>query len=229
VAVLAASMMIGGQVAQSGEFDRQAKPDFDCDGVPDSALPDRFGLINGIEAGTVTVRYGVDGRQQLISQASPGVPGSAEPEDRFGTSYAWYDRDLDGCDDLVIGAPGESVGALVWAGSVTLIPGAPGGLATGRSVMYTQDSPGFPGEAENADAFGWSLAAGRTSQGTPYLLIGSPNESGPDSRTWNYGSVYYLRGSTISVLHQDTPGVAGAREGDDLFGEVLVAGDRLAR
>jgi FG-GAP repeat protein len=228
VAVLAASMLIGGaQVAQSGEFDRQAKPDFDCDGVPDSAMSDAFGVVNGIEAGTVTVRYGADGRQQLISQASAGVPGSPEAEDRFGTSYTWYDRDLDGCDDLVVGAPGESVGTLTWAGSVTVVPGAPAGLATRPSVMYTQDSPGFPGEAENGDDFGWSLAAGRTSQGAPYLLIGSPNEDGPDSRTASYGSVYYLRGSTVSVIHQDSPGVAGAREADDLFGESLVAGDRF--
>jgi CRP-like cAMP-binding protein len=72
-----------------------------------------------------------------------------------------------------------------------------------------------------------SLAAGATSGGAPYLLIGVPGEGRESPTTiWNHGAVYYLRSGSVSVIHQDSPGVPGLRETGDYFGESLAVSGR---
>lgn len=228
---LAATMLIvGAQSASAGNYTRTAGPDFDCDGVRDAIQAVFWDEVKGRDgAGSVTVTYGASGRRHRITQATPGVPGGPEVDDGFGESYAWYDRNRDSCDDLVVGVPNESIGKKGAAGLVVVIPGSADGLDTSRSANYHQDSPGYPGAVESGDAFGASLAAGTTSQGVPFLLIGAPYESGPSIWTSAHGSVYYVRGNgtSVRVLHQDTPGVAGKREYDEYFGQSLAASDRF--
>src|SRR5215203_3335807 len=63
----------------------------------------------------------------------------------------------DGAADLAIGAPGEnsSSGVVhVLYGSATV------GLTATGSQLWSQDSPGIAGGAENGDVFGETLAAG---------------------------------------------------------------------
>jgi hypothetical protein len=214
--------------AHAGSFVSESDYDFDCDGIRDSVAAHEGDWVNGIEgAGKVTVTYSRDGATQEISQATPGVPGTPEERDSFGESHTAYDRNRDGCDDLVIGVPDEDVGPVLDAGAVTVIPGSETGLDTSRSEAFSQNSNGIPGTAEDWDWFGRSLAAGATSGGTPYLLIGSPGEGRESPTTiWNHGAVYYLRSGAVSVIHQDSPGVPGIREADDYFGESLAVSDR---
>ncbi|MFF9152997.1 FG-GAP-like repeat-containing protein [Streptomyces sp. NPDC014846] len=79
--------------------------DFDRDGLPD--------LVAGTPKGnSVTILPGgVDGpvtsRKVTLTQSSPGVPGSSESGDAFGTATAWGDVDGDGHADVAIGSPGE--------------------------------------------------------------------------------------------------------------------------
>ncbi len=83
----------------------------------------------------------------ILSQGS-GAPGLAETGDRFGAALAVTDSRW-----LAVGAPGEDVGKIVDAGSVTLL--GPGGAA----LAYSQNSPGVPGAAERGDHFGAVVSA----------------------------------------------------------------------
>ena len=54
-------------------------------------------------------------------QNSPGVRGGSEPGDLFGSSLAASDIYGDGYDDVVVGVPGEGIGARQEAGAVKII------------------------------------------------------------------------------------------------------------
>jgi hypothetical protein len=117
------------------------------------------------------------------TQNSPGVPGVAEAGDRFGAAVS------DGifqCNEQVtaaVGAPGEDIGQISNAGSVTLI------LQTLRSGLKLSQCPaqmfrqgrGLPGTAEAGDQVGSSMGV---RSGDPHLdedrtdtvLIGVPYE-----------------------------------------------------
>ena len=89
-----------------------------------------------------------------ITQASRGVPGTNELEDRFGAAVALADVDRDGHADLVVGAPGEDRGA----GRVTFLRGARSGVARTGARAWDQGTRGVPGTKERFDAFGARVA-----------------------------------------------------------------------
>jgi hypothetical protein len=90
----------------------------------------------------------------VLAQSSAGVPGSDEPDDRWG---AWVGR-LAGpagtADRLIVGAPGEDLESTRDAGSVTVLKGAAGGV-TGSSAVIL-DSTFLVNGAAEAGAFGTS-------------------------------------------------------------------------
>ncbi|UZJ32827.1 VCBS repeat-containing protein [Streptomyces endophytica] len=184
--------------------------DLDGDGRADLAVASRGESGGGI-GGRVMVVYGAaagpgTGRPaRSVDQDTEGVPGTSEPEDTFGGALAIGDVDGDHVGDLVVGAPGETLGsgaaAVRSAGAVTVLRGSPDGLTTAGAQMYTQDSPGVPGAAEPGDRFGAALlltdtdhdsradlavtAAGENGTGMVWRLPGSP--AGPTGT----GSAYY--------------------------------------
>ncbi|CAM5520783.1 Integrin-like protein OS=Streptomyces alboniger OX=132473 GN=CP975_18445 PE=4 SV=1 [Streptomyces alboniger] len=96
-------------------------------------------------AGSVTVLKG--GRNGILDtsgaakavayqQNTPGIPGTAEKGDAFGTTLATTDHDGDGRPDVSVAAPGENASA----GGVWNLPG---GAATG-STAVTPKSIGLP-------------------------------------------------------------------------------------
>lgn len=185
--------------------------DFNGDGIADLATGRPDGMVgNQSTAGWVTLLYGGDNGSATLTQDTPGIPGVAEDDDRFGEQLAIADTNLDGCGDLVVSAPEEDLGSAIDAGAVWVIPGSPSGLDYQNAYVLHQDSPGFPGVSETGDFFGSALAA----EGDA-IAIGVPGEN---HHVKESGSAYLVTPGGVSVVHQDSPGVPGRQEFGDRFG-----------
>jgi hypothetical protein len=205
-----------GSVLTSGDWSADSRGDLAAAAVGENNF-----------AGVVHVLYGSPGGlavtgSQLWSQDSPGVEGTAEAFDTFGGALADGDFNANGRPDLAIGAWGENSAS----GVVHVLYGSPGGLATTGSQLWSQASPGVAGEPEGADFFGAALAAGdHNGDARAELTIGAPGEN------VSTGVVQVLPGSAAGVTatgsqlwSQDSPGVEGTAEQGDFFGDVLAAG-----
>jgi hypothetical protein len=169
---------------------------------------------------------------QLWSQDSPGVGGTAEAGDAFGLALAAEDFNADGRADLAIGAPSEDVGSVLEAGALNVLYGSAGGLSAAGNQVWSQDSPGVAGIAETQDFLGSALAAGDfNGDGRADLTAGAPGETlavvavAAGAVNVVYGSASGLTAAGNQVWSQDSPGVADLTERTDLFGSALAAGD----
>ncbi|GAA2094789.1 FG-GAP-like repeat-containing protein [Actinomadura alba] len=132
--------------------------DFNGDGYSDQVIGAPTATVSGKKsAGYVAVVYGSSSglnraTRQIFHQDSAGIQGAAETGDQFGYSTAAGDYDGDGFADLLIGSPGEDLGAARDPGTVTFLRGGPSGLTGG---------PAWSVEADSSDTLiGRSLAAG---------------------------------------------------------------------
>jgi hypothetical protein len=146
------------------------------------APSETVGHVGG--AGTVHVLFGTPEGitgigSAMFHQGVTGIGSEPEDGDRFAQTLATGDFDADGHDDLAVGAPGESVGAVRLAGAVNVIYAAPGGLNTGRvSQLFTQGTTGIGSDPELEDEFGFALAAGDfDGDGADDLAVGVQFES----------------------------------------------------
>jgi hypothetical protein len=185
------------------------------------------------DAGAVSVFLGsatqLSGTAAQTLVQGPGVGGTAEAGDQFGSALAagFFDT---GPSDLAIGAPFEDLGTATDAGAVNVVYGSNGGLV-GRNQTLTQDSPGVVGTAEPGDLFGVALARGiffNNFNGDDFadLAIGAATEdvgAATDAGAVNvqYGSATGLPGPGGQLFTQDSPGVGGAAESGDGFGSAL--------
>jgi FG-GAP repeat len=213
----------------------QARPagslqaDFNNDGIDDLAVGVPLDTVGAaVGAGAVNVFYGsatgLGGTgSQLFSQATPGVPGSAETDDGFGSALATGDFNNDTFADLAVGAPGESVGAAVAAGAVNVLYGSATGLTGTGSQLFTQ----VGGAVEAGDQFGSALAAGDfDNDAAADLAAAAPFES--VAGTVDAGAVSVLPGSAAGLTAAGGAlftQVGGAVETGDLFGFAVAAGD----
>ncbi|MFI9617254.1 FG-GAP repeat domain-containing protein [Streptomyces sp. NPDC052023] len=181
--------------------------DFNGDGTRDTVIADPEATVGGAErAGSVHVVYGGGKGTLELTQALASVPDVPEPGDQFGFSLAVYDANLDGCSDLVVGIPYEDIGTVQDGGSVHLLYGATTGLGSGVAAKEFYQGTGNPlgGGQEAQDWTGYAVAAGKTSGGTPFLLIGEPGED--VGTVQDAGMIHYIHGTAQTVLgiNQDT-------------------------
>lgn len=154
---------------------------------------------------------------EVRHEGAAGVTGIAETGDRFGSVLA------PARGGVLVSAPLEDVGTVVDAGAVWHLTVTDEGAPT-TSRGWSQDTAGVPGRAEAGDRFGSSLdARGSTA------VVGVPRED--VGRLVDAGSVQVLRlrpGRGRYVLGpgltQDSPGIPGAAEAGDRFGEAVATG-----
>lgn len=168
--------------------------DFDRDGYADLAVGQPGEAVGTLErAGAVTVVHGsaagLDTTRSTVVVTSAG----AAANDRFGTSVVAGDFTGDGYADLAVGAPLADVDQsqdtdFHPSGTVTVLPGGPGGITTtGAVVLRRQGLPDFD------VAFGEELAAGDLDRdGRLDLVVGSRGQRFVDEGF--AGSVSYCPG-----------------------------------
>ena len=112
------------------------------------------------QGGSVSVLFGsatgfLRSGNQLLTQDTPSVSGTANSGDWFGYTLTAGDLDDDGVDDLAVGVPFENIGEAVDAGAVNLFYGAAGvGLAAADNLWLHQGAAGLSETAEAGDQFG---------------------------------------------------------------------------
>lgn len=220
VPVLAAGLwLVPGSPAAGQSCVGGTENDFDGDGVSDVAIADPDATVDGVErAGRVHVVYG-GGGSQTISQADEFVAGGPETGDRFGFSMDSVDYDGDGCTDLVVGVPFEAAGEAWESGWVDILYGSPSWFGPNGHLQLSQNATGMPGGSEAGDRFGYSVAAGVTTGGDPFLVFGSPGEDLASAEVLpDAGAFHYVRGSVMEMVHQNSSGVFGVAEAGDQYG-----------
>lgn len=221
----------GGGTAEAGDrFGAAlAAGDVDGDGYDDLAVGAPFEDIGEAGwAGNVTLLFGgpagLGGSALTVRQGLNGLPGTPGGFETFGRTVAIADMDADGWADLAVGAPLEASGS-VFAGTVTVVPGAPGGVAE-RKARTLRPTELLCGCAVDDMQFGDSLAAGDlNADGHADLVVGAPGWS--TDAGWGVGNVHVVFGTAdraypVLTFDQSTFGLA--MEADDRFGEAVAIG-----
>jgi len=176
------------------------------------------------DAGAVTI-VGERG-SRMFTQDSDGVPGKAEKGDHFGAAVTTIEGQPFGSEihgGALVAAPEEDLGNARDAGGLIMLylferyedPAASWRV---YGHMITADSPGFSGVAESGDHLGTTLSGPLI--GVPYEDIGTVTNAGAvckiELRSITPGGRLPAR-----CFNQDTPGVPGASEVRDHFGQTI--------
>ncbi|MFC8346265.1 N-acetylmuramoyl-L-alanine amidase [Streptomyces sp. NPDC057280] len=222
-----------------------ATSDYNRDGVTDlvAGVP----KANAVKIVPGSVNGPVTAAKVTLTQSSPGVPGSSESGDAFGTSTAWGDVNGDGYADLAIGAPGEDdTSGNADRGQVTVMYGpaldtgfsytTSGVTAAGAKLGSAVTVGDFNGDGK-ADVFAagagkggnWNvrLTGGRTSYGTLTTATGAVAYL--DAATGDFNQDGY---ADVALNYRDTGGIgrvvrfAGSATGLTKAGVISVKGGR---
>ncbi|MFI9823025.1 FG-GAP-like repeat-containing protein [Streptomyces sp. NPDC052013] len=219
--------------------------DHNRDGVTDlvAGVP----KANAVRVVPGSVNGPVTSAAVALTQSSPGVPGSSESGDGFGSSSAWGDVNGDGYADLAVGAPGEDdTSGHADRGAVTVLYGpalntgfsytTSGVTQTGAKLGTTVAVGDFDSDGK-ADVF--SAGTGRGGNWNARTTGGATKYGTLTSST---GAVSYLDAATgdfnrdgyadVAVNYRDTGGIgrvvrfAGSASGLTKAGVISVRGGR---
>lgn len=185
--------------------------------------------VNGRSAAGALVAVdapgGVPGAVDIVTENTPGVPGTAEAGDRFGSVLA---RGSMG-SELLVGVPLEDVGPVVDAGAVSVVHLDSWGRWGGSA--YSENTFEMPGVAEAGDRFGASVIAGGVTPGRsaePVVTVGVPGEDIGSVRDAGTIVSFVPQLSLVelgTVVHQGGTWrgrpVPGSNETGDAFGSAL--------
>ncbi|WNI26182.1 FG-GAP repeat protein [Streptomyces sp. ITFR-16] len=183
----------GGPSVASGDINNDG---FDDLVTADPSRPDDNGGGAG-DGGVIGVYYGSEGDGPVVgadgpgtppvwwTQDSPGIPGTSERGDGWGTDLSVADTDGDGFADVAVGAPGEDVGAVLDAGAVWVLRGAAGGLTAAGAASWDQDSADVPGVPERGDNWGGQVRLTDPDRDGRFgLLAAAPGEDTLNGVVW---------------------------------------------
>ncbi|GGS04575.1 hypothetical protein GCM10010252_48970 [Streptomyces aureoverticillatus] len=202
------------QAAPAAPALTKAAADFNGDGYADLAVGAPSAKVNGLKrAGLVSIVYGSPtglrhDKQQLISRATPGVPGEPTASD-YGWGYqaSHGDLDGDGYDDLLISGNDMLV---LWGGKDGISGGTQ--IPTGAG---TEQSPAFRSA--------WHGIGDVNGDGRADIVGAAQVGPGPGDSTWGLGMLYgpfdRTTGKPASTGFRDTEAkdgtaVSGAEIGD---------------
>jgi hypothetical protein len=151
----------------------------------------------------------------------PGISGSAllqdnpEAGDRFGAALGHAFFTSDGFDDLVVGVPGEDVGATTDAGAVNFFANTASALPGVSGPALLQDNP------EAGDQFGAALTA-KVLGGDGFfdLVVGAPGENVGATVDAGAANVFSSSGGVLPTVSSQTLLQANVETGDQ-FGTAL--------
>ena len=149
---------VGGTVERLDLFGfALAAGDFEGDGFANLAAGAPWEDVgsSAFEAGAVSTLPGsAGGLTATGGRLFTQVGGTVETEDRFGSQLATGDFNNNDSADLAAAAPTDTVGSAFSAGAVSALYGGGSGLSSSGGQLFTQNSPGVPGTAEELDRFG---------------------------------------------------------------------------
>jgi hypothetical protein len=199
-----------GDAVAAGRFNNDAFDDLAVGAPGETVGGDTF-------AGAVTVFFGSAGGLNPAGQAL--FQGNPEPGDQFGGALlaALLEADMDTVSDLVVGAPGETVGGAQFAGAVDFF------FANSFTPLPSRPSgESYQGNPEAGDAFGSALAAGNFGfLAAPEIAVGAPGETVGGQE--GAGAVELLTSRITFTQGSRAGGAGGNPEAQDLFGFSLAS------
>jgi hypothetical protein len=201
--------------------------DFDGDGVDDLAVsndeefyqvPTQVHVLYGASGGLQAVAPD----DQLWTQDSPGVKGTAELDDHFGSALGAGDFNTDGYDDLAICVVNDLLTLVLYGSDTGLQARDPDDQRWSQASPHVHGDSGYDGDI---DVFGTSLVV------TDFNLDGFPDLAATvrndDVVREDVGSVQVLFGSAAGLQakspddqlwNQGSPDIKGGPSGGDAFG-----------
>ncbi len=164
----------------------------------------------------------------LVVTLTPMTAAAASSPYRGANTPAVQDDfNGDGYRDLAVGAPYAANGSVVAAGAVVVLYGSASSVSTTRRTVITQATSGIPGDPEEGDSFGTTVASADLDRdGYADLLVGTPNEKVGDKE--GRGSVTVVWGGPSGLTGGSTISPpAGFGNGSTYcgFGMSLATGD----
>lgn len=204
-----------------------ATGDFNGDGFDDlvgGAPQEDIGAV--ANAGAVIVNWGSElgvTHEGAVALWATHMTGSVVAGANLGWAVTAADFNSDGFDDLVVGAPFETINGAANAGAIYILRGSAGGLQSWMGLTQADFAYGV----ETGDKFGYSLATGDfNDDGHVDLVMGSPGENFDQGAVlWILGTSAGLSGSTgaFNITHPGGLAINGNR-----FGLAVAAGNVMS-